>query len=440
MSSPTPVTLRPGPRTARHGIPLRTGRRHRVIVPAHTDHVVVVPGLMGSELGGRNGALWLDIPTLVRGDLMRLSLSARGGHRSRGVLFFYGPLREVIARCGFRVTVFHYDWRRSVWANGRRLKARLDGIEGHVHLVAHSMGGLLARAALAQGAANVRKLVMLGTPNHGAPGILAGLRGTNGVMRSLGALDLQHDAQRLARKLVGTFPGVYEMLPDPARVSHDFFERSAWAPRGNPPIAALLSAARGVKARLAPARSGVYLIAGVDHETIVDARPHADGHFAFELSRSGDGTVPLSCAELAGAETFYCRTAHDRMGLDPELALAVVDLLRTGHTRRYPDRCPAVSGARATQRESELLDTALNIDDIRDLFSGGFGSLERSRRSVRGKISLTVAQMQGWMRRLGHRVEASAERIRQAVEAGANAVREGLSAAADSVRERVGEL
>jgi len=109
---------------------------------------------------------------------------ARAG---RGILFrrrekFYRGLIERLAFFGFEegrnLFIAHYDWRAPVAdlyplylvpvINEAKEKTGAD----KVHLVAHSLGGLVARSyvqSVLYGARNdVGKLIMLGTPNRGA--------------------------------------------------------------------------------------------------------------------------------------------------------------------------------------------------------------------------------------------------------------------------------
>src|SRR5690606_26702536 len=83
---------------------------------------------------------------------------------------------------------------------------------GRVSIVAHSMGGLVARAALAAGAP-MRRLIMLGTPNFGSFAPIAALRATNDAVRKAGWLDMGNSAEELASEVFNTFPGLTQMLP-----------------------------------------------------------------------------------------------------------------------------------------------------------------------------------------------------------------------------------
>lgn len=79
-----------------------------------------------------------------------------------------------LAELGYRPLGLRYNTGRAVWRNGAELAALLDTIPGPITLLGHSMGGLVARSAIAQaGRKRWRKrlqaLVTLGTPHLGAP-------------------------------------------------------------------------------------------------------------------------------------------------------------------------------------------------------------------------------------------------------------------------------
>jgi len=82
------------------------------------------------------------------------------------------PLRAYLRALGYRRQyAFNYRSAGSLEALGLRLKRELQGAirGGRIDLVAHSMGGLVARFYLQQlgGARRVDRLLTLGTPHHG---------------------------------------------------------------------------------------------------------------------------------------------------------------------------------------------------------------------------------------------------------------------------------
>ncbi|QDN89043.1 hypothetical protein FNV62_27680 [Streptomyces sp. RLB3-17] len=225
------------------------------------DAVVVVPGIMGSELydtesgdvvwGLANAGWLLKAWTAPQGlRALRLTPDEREGRlgriRARRLLrtpawspFLRGiePYNDLVATVTRSVAdpeavlPFAYDWRLSVATNARFLaeaarehlerwrrhpahalarKHRVDEREGRLVFVAHSMGGLLTLAALTDGpdgdlAADTRGVLTLGTPFQGAVAAAAILNTGQGA-----PVPLPHG--RL-RRLAYTMPGLHDLLP-----------------------------------------------------------------------------------------------------------------------------------------------------------------------------------------------------------------------------------
>src|SRR5262249_44209909 len=125
-------------------------------------NLIFVPGVMGSLLDSEElgGIWWIDLRSLGHIDRLRL---ARGGLkdaesdariRAFNVDVSYEPFgKAVLKRDDFGHVALPYDWRKPLdhCADGLREKVlELHAGNGSkpVHLVAHSMGGLVVRAAL----------------------------------------------------------------------------------------------------------------------------------------------------------------------------------------------------------------------------------------------------------------------------------------------------
>ena len=112
-----------------------------------------------------------------------------------------------------------------------------------MHLVAHSMGGLVARSFAARHAKTWEqmddssdhpaggRLLMLGTPNKGSYAIPLALAGDDLAVKGLAAVDRRDTRADIAR-VVATFPGTYQMLPAPKLDVDDdherLYHRSGW--------------------------------------------------------------------------------------------------------------------------------------------------------------------------------------------------------------------
>src|SRR6185312_7900580 len=108
---------------------------------------------------------------------------------------------------------YDYDWRLGVDDVGRDLAERVRAASGPVMIVAHSMGGLVSRAALAcDGMQKVERVVLLGTPNSGSYAPVQALRGVYAVVRKIARLAApDQSAETLAAEVFSTFPSLYHL-------------------------------------------------------------------------------------------------------------------------------------------------------------------------------------------------------------------------------------
>ncbi len=324
--------------------------------------VLILPGIMGSTLAKKvllniEDILWINPVEIAAGKLTDLKLNGGGSpyHASGVILFAYLKLKLRLRISGFDADFFPYDWRRSLAELGPSLAETIQRQAApEVHLVTHSMGGLVARAALAAGAEKVNRLIMLGTPNYGSFAPAQVLRGTYDTVLKIATVDLRHSAEELCNTVFNTYPGLYEMLPAPERFATlDLYDAANWPKSGPQPRPNLLTAAKGIGSRLAAADSRFFLIAGVNQDTVTGLRVDR-GEFVYEISPDGDGTVPLAFAQLAnipGNQIYYVEEGHGSLPNNGSVEAAVADLLSTGATSALPNERPPAR--RATRLVSE---------------------------------------------------------------------------------------
>jgi pimeloyl-ACP methyl ester carboxylesterase len=322
--------------------------------------VLIVPGIMGSQLGLArtaplpNDILRIDPIDIQFGRLSALRLPGPAPVVPLGVvLFSYLRLKLQLRSRGFAVHLHDYDWRLPVVELGRELARRLRSLApAPLAIVAHSMGGLVARAALGQPhVAHVEQVVLLGTPNEGSFAVVQALRGTYAVVRKVARLDAATSAEALTGEVFSSFPSLYDMLPRNAGL--DLFDPRQWPTAGPQPRAALLAAARSTQAALAPADARFTIVAGTGQETVTAVRRRGD-QFVYTLTRHGDGTVPTVSAQLRGARSLYARVAHSDLTRDAAVAAAVADLLRRGRTTRLSRELSGASRADAQVSDAQL--------------------------------------------------------------------------------------
>jgi pimeloyl-ACP methyl ester carboxylesterase len=331
--------------------------------PAVRRRVYVLPGIMGTQLGFSRGgtrpndALWLDPIDISFGRLTELALTADSNVIALGAMSYtYLKLTLSLRKAGFDTVLLNYDWRRDIASLGAALAQRIatDGRDD-VALVGHSMGGLVARAALTHAAGKqVSQLVTLGAPHAGSLAAIQALRGTYSVVRKLGMLDMRHDAEYLASGVFSSFPSLHELLPSAGTISDfDLFDRAAWPSAGPGPDPVLLRAAADVGERLAPADARFSVVVGCNRPTATRVA-RRDGEFEYEYTLQGDGTVPLALALLAGAHHRYVDCGHSDMPLSNRVIGGTIDLLQSRKTRRFAASPPQLRGAGQRVSDTQL--------------------------------------------------------------------------------------
>jgi len=191
-------------------------------------NLIFVPGVMGSLLQSqtKGGIWWVDART--RGHINDLKLSPDGKEDADpnnqiipcSTDPTYEPfLTAALERNEFGHVVFPYDWRKSLTLSTGALKNRIMQVHeanGHqpVHLVAHSMGGLLVRATLMDHGLELwpklGRIVFIGTPHYGSSAIAGYLK------NHLWGFDLMALLGRyLSRETFRSLRGVLSMLPAP---------------------------------------------------------------------------------------------------------------------------------------------------------------------------------------------------------------------------------
>ncbi len=326
--------------------------------------VYLLPGILGSQLGYRRASvapdlLWIDPSDITRGRLSELRCGAKAALEPLGVIdYSYLPLKLRLQAAGFEVVLYDYDWRADLRVLGSALATRLraDGAR-RIALVGHSMGGLLARAALGacageSTAKRIRRVIGLGTPHGGSLAAVQALRASYPVVLRLGALDRRHTPSQLSRRVFGTFASLYQMLPA-FGLGLDLLDPNSWPRQGARPHATQLAAARGFGVRLALADARFASIIGTGQRTATGLQRRGQ-QFRYEITSGGDGTVATLRATLPGASNYYLRCEHSDLPRSELVAAAVADLLRTGSTRRLRQLAAAVPARRVVVSDAAL--------------------------------------------------------------------------------------
>ena len=265
--------------------------------PTEKRPVIVIPGTLGSRLVNQktnevawprfviseNAALALPITSANfaenRDDLVATEIIDRAKFfRLSPEIGFYDSLLTSLEQAGGykhgkwddpapdgdRDTfyVFPYDWRRDIVENAQeltrkiiQLKQKLNQPNLQFDVVAHSMGGLIARYAAMygdqdlsgehpnpswNGAQHLARLILFGTPNSGSMDAMSTvINGYSALGTNFPQLKL---IDALDRDAIFTSPAIYQMLPQPGSAKFfdenlqplklDLFDLEAWRKYG----------------------------------------------------------------------------------------------------------------------------------------------------------------------------------------------------------------
>ncbi|MDP2786113.1 MAG: hypothetical protein Q8O38_16205, partial [Sulfurimicrobium sp.] len=206
--------------------------------------VFLLPGIMGSHIQLGKDRIWFEPFSMWSGEMARLKVDAQGVTPDGWMDRNYEMLARHLAE-SHEVRPFSYDWRLSVTDAAARFgqeldQAMLDASERGqpLRIVAHSMGGLVARLALKGRwdqfkAIPGSRLLQLGTPNQGSHSIAAVLMARDDFVQTIERwFDWKHDMREFL-EIVRDFPGVLELLPWPedngkASDGVDYFDAKVW--------------------------------------------------------------------------------------------------------------------------------------------------------------------------------------------------------------------
>jgi tetratricopeptide (TPR) repeat protein len=433
---------------------------------ANRPAVFVLPGILGSHLrvGGRR--IWLSLHLIGGLEQLRWQPAGADGRDPNGVEPD-GPIgmvyRELIEhlQATHEVRPFAFDWRRPIEEEAARLADALDAaldaraVSGQpVRLLAHSMGGVVARAVQLVRPQTWERLMshegarvlMLGTPNGGSWAPMQVLSGDDTFGNALAAFGSPL-RDRQAREVMAGMPGFIQLqagLTDPQlaldreetwrRLADDdlkqvreinWWHQQAGEPMlnvyrwGVPPQSVLDRAVR-LRERLDRQREQdlpryadrLLLVVGQARFTPDGYEWGPEGLSYRDAVDGGDGRVPLPLAQLPGVRTWQLDADHGALPDTRRAFDAYVELLQSGQTARLPllaaggatrSGAVAAEGAAAAaeavrhvlSRPARSRSAALPALGERRVFDTVRGQLLEERETVDGPAALRVSVLNG---------------------------------------------
>ena len=361
--------------------------------------VVVLPGIMGSNITANEKLVWINYLRFLGGELMKLDIKSEGVDAPSLVKTSYEKLVKHLQQ-SYDVVTFAFDWRRQLNLTAALFKDKIEELLAYkqpIKIIGHSMGGVVVRDFIATQKPTWQKLnqspgfklVFLGAPLGGSYRIPFVLMGNDAIIDKISKLDIFHSKRELLG-LFSKFPGLLSLLPFSVEKDRDFGDINTWQN---------LSAAKGDNAWPIPLPgdlktfaayrdqakaaldAGDYVnavyIAGKDKATPVGYR--------IDKTESGQEIVYLSTAEgdqsvtwetgipkrmIENDSVYYVNVSHGALSTEPGLFKGIEEILLTGSTTLFSKNRPVVRGTEKLFKTPVVDDHDLSPEAVENALLG----------------------------------------------------------------------
>ncbi|AWA29889.1 hypothetical protein HYN48_07250 [Flavobacterium magnum] len=353
--------------------------------------VLLLPGIMGSNIYDEKSRMWLNYWGILKGDLSHMTDLDGKDIRARSIIkSSYNKLYLQLSK-QYDVVIFPFDWRKPMKDAAAELNKKITELlklSVQIKIIGHSMGGVLVRDFIVYHREtweilNRRsgfRLLFLGSPLNGSHRIPAVLFGMDGIINKLSFLDMKHSKKELV-SFFTSLPGILSLLPFSKGEGMDYADIELWKKMRSgmnddawplPPVGA------GTKERLkefAAYRDEVLSASsGIDYTNMVyiagqdKATPCGfsitGGRLVFNYTREGDQSVtwatgiPAKMIELE--QVYYVDVTHGDLANDDKIFSGIEEILSRGSTNRLSKKRPVFRDTQKTFTINEHTDFDLS--------------------------------------------------------------------------------
>ena len=361
--------------------------------------VVLLPGIMGSNLGPSDKLIWINYLRFLAGDLKKLDIKASGIQAQSLIKTSYAKLVKHLQQ-SYDVVTFAFDWRLQLNETAVLFKNKIEELLTYkqpIKVIGHSMGGVLVRDFMVSQRATWAKLnssagfrlIFLGAPLGGSYRIPYVLFGNDAIIDKISKLDIFHSKKELLA-IFSKFPGLLSLLPHAQQKDNDFGNAQTWK---------LMLEAKGDNSWPLPTDSDLKVfdsyrnkiaasIAGSDFDNAVyiagkdKATPCA---YRVDTTAQGKELTFLSTAEgdqsvtwesgiprkmIENNAVYYVNVSHGALANEPSLFRGIEEILAHGNTALFTKIRPMVRGAEKLFKTPVVDDHDLSPEAVENALLG----------------------------------------------------------------------
>ncbi|MEM0517265.1 CHAT domain-containing protein [Aequorivita flava] len=386
--------------------------------------VVMLPGIMGSNLTQKDKEIWLHYGRILSGGLLNLGYSNVNKIVADSVVktSYYKLYKWLSGK--YDVVVYPFDWRKPLPECASEFNTNIKGlmkIGQPIKIIGHSMGGVLVRDFIINHddtwqelkATKGFRMLYLGSPLGGSFRIPSVIFGEDPIIKKLSKLDLFHSKKRLL-KMFSKFPGILALLPLTTDPKNDFAKMETWENMRTYfgksnwplPLKSDLEYFKKYRDNILSKRdaidySSMVYIAGKDKMTpcgyYLDKLPPKKQLY-FLFTSEGDQSVTWASGipkQLIEANAvYYSRVTHGALANEPDLFNAIEEILSTGQTNLIQNTKPLLRGEEKIFRAEPDIDFDLSEAGLEKTILG----LADESEAVGSQIPVTVTVSNGDLR------------------------------------------
>ncbi len=336
--------------------------------------VILLPGIMGSNLEKDGNKIWINYFRFLAGELSRLDIAKQNIKATSLIKTSYKKLVDHLReKEKYDVVTFPFDWRLPLADAAAQLNAAVENylkLKVPIKIVGHSMGGVVTRDFILNHPATWKKLnaskdfklLFLGAPLGGSFRIPYVLAGKDSIINQLSKIDLVHTKKELL-DMFRKYPGLLGLLPI-AKDPWDMADENTWISMRNAsasdwsiPDKKDLQFFGAYRDKVLQQMSqvdmnNVVYIAGKDDATICgfEINNNLPGEkIVFKSTSEGDQSVTWDTGipPQVNQETglYFVNVSHGALANEPDIFNGISEILKNGKTELLNRNRPVSRGA-----------------------------------------------------------------------------------------------
>jgi CHAT domain-containing protein/pimeloyl-ACP methyl ester carboxylesterase len=219
---------------------LEGGQVFKNTVSGKRPIVILLPGIMGSNLSHDGQLVWINYFRFIGGRLSDLHFDEENNKKVTAPSLIKTSYRDLAEHLGgaYDVVTFPFDWRRQLNECAALLNDKIIELMKYgqpVKIVGHSMGGVLVRDFIVNhndtwqqlNSSSGFRLLFLGSPLGGSFRIPYVLYGFDEIISKIAKIDLHHTKKELL-EIFCNLPGLLSLLPLTTDADNDFSKVQTW--------------------------------------------------------------------------------------------------------------------------------------------------------------------------------------------------------------------